>query len=150
MLGRAKATMPSRQADLDLNQKSACRNNQNKRPGPDHSAMPAWLLFRRLRTHTVPLAIHASYSGGCRRAAALSDHSMKAARYATKYQLIGRLLGGYLGKLISGPTDPNAGARSIAPHDAPGLRFRHTAVDACLVAVGAFYQTRRKPMSLPL
>ena len=63
MLGRAKATMPSRQADLDLNQKSACRNNQNKRPGPDHSAMPAWLLFRRLRTHTVPLAIHASYSG---------------------------------------------------------------------------------------
>jgi hypothetical protein len=73
---------------------------------------------------------------------ALSDHSIKAARYATKYQLIGRLVGGYLGKLISGPTDPNAGARSIAPHDAPGLRFRHTAVDACLVAVGAFYQTR--------
>ena len=26
---RAKATMPSRQADLDLNQKSACRKNQN-------------------------------------------------------------------------------------------------------------------------
>jgi hypothetical protein len=38
MLGRAKATMPSRQADLDLNQKSACRKNQNKRPCPDHSA----------------------------------------------------------------------------------------------------------------
>ena len=37
MLGRAKATMPSRQADLDLNQKSACRKNQNKRPCPDHS-----------------------------------------------------------------------------------------------------------------
>jgi len=31
MLGRAKATMPSRQADLDLNKKSACRKNQNKR-----------------------------------------------------------------------------------------------------------------------
>jgi hypothetical protein len=31
MLGRAKATMPSRQADLDLNQKSACRKNLNKR-----------------------------------------------------------------------------------------------------------------------
>jgi hypothetical protein len=44
----------------------------------------------------------------------------------------------------------NASARSIAPHDAPGLRFRDTAVDACLVAVGAFYQTRRKPMLLPL
>jgi len=38
MLGRAKATMPSRQADLDLNQKSACRKNQNKRPCPGHSA----------------------------------------------------------------------------------------------------------------
>jgi hypothetical protein len=37
MLGRAKATMPSRQADLDLNQKSV-RKNQNKRPCPDHSA----------------------------------------------------------------------------------------------------------------
>jgi hypothetical protein len=148
MLGRAKATMPSRQADLDLNQKSACRKNQNKRQGPDHSAMPAWLLFRRGPIR--PLSHPRIRTPGCRRAAALSDHSIKAARYTTKYQLIGRLLGGYLGKLISGPTDPNAGARSIAPHDAPGLRFRHTAVDACLVAVGAVYQTRRKPMSLPL
>jgi len=33
MLGRAKATMPSHQADLDLNKKSACRKKQNKRPG---------------------------------------------------------------------------------------------------------------------
>jgi hypothetical protein len=36
MLGHAKATMASRQADL--NQKSVCRKNQNKRPFPDHSA----------------------------------------------------------------------------------------------------------------
>jgi hypothetical protein len=36
MLGHAKATMPSRQVDLD--QKSVCRKNQNKRPFPDHSA----------------------------------------------------------------------------------------------------------------
>jgi len=36
MLGHAKATMPSRQADLD--QKSACRKNQSKRSFPDHSA----------------------------------------------------------------------------------------------------------------
>src|SRR4029453_12620687 len=115
MLGRAKATMPSRQADLDLNQKSACRKNQNKRQGPDHSAMPAWLLFRRGPIR--PLSHPRIRTPGCRRAAALSDHSIKAARYTTKYQLIGRLLGGYLGKLISGPTDPNAG---VAPHDAPG------------------------------
>jgi hypothetical protein len=80
----------------------------------------------------------------------LSDHLIKAARYTTKYLIIGRFLGGYLRKFMSSPTTPNASARSIAPHDAPGLRFRHTAVDACLVAVGAFYQTRRKPMSLPL
>src|SRR5439155_18133858 len=81
---------------------------------------------------------------GCGAAVELSDHSIKAARHTTKYQLIGRrLLDGYLGKLISGPTSSNASARSIAPHDASGLRFRHTAVDACLVAVRAFYQTRR-------
>src|ERR1700730_3981435 len=48
------------------------------------------------------------------------------------------------------PTSPNAGACGIAPYDALDLRFRHSAIDACLVAVGAFYQTRRKPMSLPL
>jgi hypothetical protein len=36
MLGHAKATMPSRQADLD--QKSVCRKNQSKRLFPDHSA----------------------------------------------------------------------------------------------------------------
>jgi hypothetical protein len=36
MLGHAKVTMPDRQADLD--QKSVCRKNQNKRPFPDHSA----------------------------------------------------------------------------------------------------------------
>jgi hypothetical protein len=81
---------------------------------------------------------------------ALSDHLIKAACYTTKNQLIGGVLGGYLGKLMPGPTSRNAGARGIAPHDSLGLRFRHTAVDACLVAVGAFYQTRRKPMSLPL
>ena len=87
---------------------------------------------------------------GCRAAVALSDHSIEAARHTTKYQLIGRPLVGHLRKLISGPTAPNASARSIAPHDAPGLRFRHTAVDACLVAVRASCQTRRKAMSLPL
>jgi len=81
--------------------------------------------------------------------APLSDHSIKAARYTTKY-LIGRLLGGYLRKLIFSPTTSDASARSIAPHDAPGLRFRDTSIVACLVAVGAFYQTRRKPLSLPL
>ena len=86
---------------------------------------------------------------GCCAAVELSDHSIEAARHTTKYQLIGRPLVGYLRKLISGPTAPNANARSIAPHDAPGLRFRHTAVDACLVAVRAFYQTRRKPVSPP-
>ena len=75
--------------------------------------------------------------------------SIKAARHTTKY-LIGRLLGGYLGKLISIPTTPDASARTIAPHDAPGLRFRDTSIVACLVTVGAFYQTGRKPMSLPL
>ena len=31
--GRARATMPGRQADPDLKQKSACQRNQNKRPG---------------------------------------------------------------------------------------------------------------------
>src|SRR5258708_6030700 len=34
ILGRAKATMPSRRADLELNQKSAGRKNQNKPPCP--------------------------------------------------------------------------------------------------------------------
>jgi hypothetical protein len=72
---------------------------------------------------------------------ALSDHSIKAARHAGKYNLVSRILE---------PTSPNAGARGIAPRDAVGLRFRHTAIDACLVTVGAFYQTHRKPMSLPL
>lgn len=81
---------------------------------------------------------------------ALSDHLIKAACDTTKNQFIGGVLGGYLGKLMPGPTSPDAGARGIAPHDALGLRFRHTDVDACLVAVGAFYQTRRKPLSLPL
>jgi hypothetical protein len=60
---------------------------------------------------------------GCRAAVALSDHSIKAARHTTKYQLIGRPLVGYLRKLISGPTAPNASARGITPHDGPGLRF---------------------------
>jgi len=32
MLGHAKATMPSRKADLDLNQKNARRKIKNKRP----------------------------------------------------------------------------------------------------------------------
>ena len=77
----------------------------------------------------------------------LSDHLIKAARYATKY-LIGRLLGGYLRKWIFSPTAPYASARTITPHDAPGLRFRDTSIDACPVAVGAFYQTRREPLSL--
>ena len=74
-------------------------------------------------------------------ALALSDHSIKAARHATEYYLISRILD---------PTGPNTGACGIAPYDALVLRFRHTAIDACLVAVGAFYQTRRKPTSLPL
>jgi hypothetical protein len=72
---------------------------------------------------------------------ALSDHSIKAARHATKYYLISRILD---------PKSPNAGACGIAPRDALGLRLRHTAIDAYLVAIGAFYQTRRKPMPLPL
>jgi hypothetical protein len=54
---------------------------------------------------------------------ALSDHSIKAACYTTKNQLVGGVLGGYLGKLMPDPTRPNAGARGIAPDDALGLRF---------------------------
>jgi len=70
-----------------------------------------------------------------------SPHSIKAARHATKYHLLSRILD---------PTSPDAGACGIAPRDALGLRLRHTAIDAYLVAIGAFYQTRRKPMPLPL
>ncbi len=56
---------------------------------------------------------------GCCAAVELSDHSIKAARHTTKYQLIGRLLGGYLGKLISGPTSSDASAQG---HVAPALK----------------------------
>ena len=78
----------------------------------------------------------------------LSDHSIKAARYTTKY-LIGRLLGRYLRKLGFGPTLPNASARAIAPY-APRLSLRDTSIVACIVTIGAFYHTGCEPLSLPL
>ena len=96
----------------------------------------------------LPVALATPPKCGVRRCAnpvrprpALSEHSIKAARHAAKYNLVSRILEA---------TSPNAGARGVAPRDALGLRFRHTAIDACLVTVGAFYQTHRKSMSLPL
>jgi hypothetical protein len=96
----------------------------------------------------LPVALATPPKCGVRRCAnpvrprpALSEHSIKAARRAAKYNLVSRILEA---------TSPNAGARGIAPRDALGLRFRHTEIDACLVTVGAFFQTHRKPMSLPL
>src|SRR6266446_8767992 len=127
---------PSRTASLTL--------ARSRRSSGGSATTASWIAASRERL------FWANRIPGCRAAVALSDHSIKAARHTTKYQLIGRPLVGHLRKLISGPTAPNASARSITPHDAPGLRFRHTAVDACLVAVGAFYQTRRKAISLPL
>jgi hypothetical protein len=79
----------------------------------------------------------------------LSDHSIKAARYTTKY-LTGRCWGGHPRRSIPTPTIPDASAHSIAPHDAPDLRFRDASIAARPVAVGAFYQTGRKTISLPL
>src|ERR1700739_326816 len=71
----------------------------------------------------------------------LPDDSIKAAsRYTTKY-LIYRHLGAY-------PATPNASAHIVAPHAALGLRYRDTPIVACLIAVGAFRQTRRKAKSL--
>jgi hypothetical protein len=52
MLGHAKATMPSRQADLD--QKSVCRKNQSKRPFPDHSADRVIWATKTGTTSTAP------------------------------------------------------------------------------------------------
>jgi len=95
---------------------------------------------------TVSVIAMSAYLPCLRGAVALSDHSIKAACHTTKY-LIGRLLAG---KLISIPTRPNASARTIAPHDAPSLSFRDASIVARIVAVGAFYQTGRKPMSLTL
>jgi hypothetical protein len=80
-------------------------------------------------------------------ASPLPDHSIKAGRYTSEY-LTGRLLAGSLRKLISSPATPDASAGAIAP-GAPCLRFRDTSIIACLVAVGAFHQAGRKPMSLP-
>jgi len=68
--------------------------------------------------------------------------SRAAARYTTEYP-IDRRLGGH-------PTPPDASAHAIAPHSPVGLRLRDTSIVACLVAVRAFYQTRRKPKSLAL
>jgi hypothetical protein len=68
--------------------------------------------------------------------------SRAAARYTTEYP-IDRRLGGY-------PTPSDANAHAIAPHSPVGLRLRDTSIVACLVAVRAFYQTRRKPKSLAL
>jgi hypothetical protein len=70
--------------------------------------------------------------------------SRHAVHRATKYP-IGRLLGG---SLISIPATPNASARTIAP-GAPGLKSRDAPVATFHVAIGAFYQTPRKPASLP-
>jgi hypothetical protein len=110
------------------------RHDQSS-PGENRSVQSRWItnssLPRARRTAMSPLA----------------DHLIKAARNTTKY-LIARLLGGYLRKWMFSPTAPYASARTITPHDAPGLRFRDTSIDACLVAVGAFYQTRREPLSL--
>jgi hypothetical protein len=64
-----------------------------------------------------------------------------AARYTTKYTI---------GRLSGHPTSPNASAHIIAPHAPLGLRLRNTSIVACLVAVGAFDKTRRKPKSLAL
>jgi hypothetical protein len=101
------------------------------------------------KIHSEAVKIEFAAEGNVTKAASpLSDHSIKAARYTSKY-LIGRLLGAYLRKLISIPTTSNACARTIAPR-APGLKLRDTSIVACLVAVRAFYQTRRKPMPLRL
>ena len=100
------------------------------------------------KIHSEAVKNRAAEGNVTKTALALSDHSIKAARYTSKY-LIGRLLGAYLRKLISIPTTSNACARTIAPR-APGLKLRDTSIVACLVAVRAFYQTRRKPMPLRL
>jgi hypothetical protein len=113
------------------------------------AVVPTFAASTGGKIHSEAVKIEFAAEGNVAKAAlALSHHSIKAARYTTKY-LIGRLLGAYLGKLISIPTTSNASARTIAPR-APGLKLRDTSIVACLVAVGALYQTGRKPMPLRL
>jgi hypothetical protein len=91
MLGRAKATMPSRQADLDLNKKSACRKKQSKRPGSNalhcgcHSAA-RMLGLRELGDNRcrLPSCLSGSHVGnvnnGILEAVAIEDFTARASR----------------------------------------------------------------------
>jgi len=71
----------------------------------------------------------------------LPDDSIKAAARNTIKYLVYRHVGAC-------PAIPDARAHIVAPHTALGLRLRDTPVVACLVAIGAFRQARRKATSL--